>query len=80
MGSITIKGAESISMFCRLLINEKKKLPIRSSEMGLLILAVEKREAGHTDYGRRVFQSIKADDHCNGPLVGAKEIFRKAAV
>lgn len=33
-----IKGAETVSMFCRLNINAKKDLPIRSSEMGLLIL------------------------------------------
>ena len=33
-----IKGAETVSMFCRLNINIKKDLPIRSSEMGLLIL------------------------------------------
>ncbi len=32
------KGAETVSMFCRLNINIKKDLPIRSSEMGLLIL------------------------------------------
>ena len=31
-------GAEAVSMFCRLNINIKKDLPIRSSEMGLLIL------------------------------------------
>lgn len=31
-------GAESISMFCRININKKKDLPIRASEMGLLIL------------------------------------------
>jgi len=33
-----IKGAEAVSMFCRLNINTKKDLPVRSSEMGLLIL------------------------------------------
>lgn len=33
-----IKGAEAVSLFCRLHINNKKDLPIRSSEMGLLIL------------------------------------------
>ena len=31
-------GAETVSMFCRLNINIKKDLPVRSSEMGLLIL------------------------------------------
>lgn len=39
-----VKGAESIALFCRLLINEKKELPIRSSEMGLLILAAKNEE------------------------------------
>lgn len=33
-----IKGAETVSMFCRLNTTIKKDLPIRSSEMGLLIL------------------------------------------
>lgn len=35
---LLMMGAESISMFCRLNLNTKKNLPIRSSEMGLLIL------------------------------------------
>lgn len=38
MNTELIKGADTISMFCRLNINMKKDLPIRSSEMGLLIL------------------------------------------
>ena len=36
-----IRGAEAVSMFCRLNIYAKKNLPIRSSEMGLLILTVK---------------------------------------
>lgn len=38
MNDELIKGAEMVSMFCRLNINMKKDLPVRSSEMGLLIL------------------------------------------
>lgn len=38
MSEELIKGAGIVSMFCRLNINIKKDLPIRSSEMGLLIL------------------------------------------
>lgn len=38
MSEVLIKGAETVSMFCRLNINMKKDLPVRSSEMGLLIL------------------------------------------
>ena len=38
MNDELIKGAETVSMFCRLNINIKKDLPTRSSEMGLLIL------------------------------------------
>lgn len=34
-------GAEVISMFCRLYMNTKKDLPVRSSHMGLLILSVK---------------------------------------
>lgn len=36
-----IAGAEAVSLFCRLNINAKKNLPIRSSEMGLLIFVVK---------------------------------------
>ncbi|PKM71858.1 MAG: MarR family transcriptional regulator [Firmicutes bacterium HGW-Firmicutes-16] len=32
-----IQAAEQISLFCRLNINTKRELPIRSSEMGMLI-------------------------------------------
>jgi len=42
-----IKGAEVISLFCRININTKRELPIRSSEMGLLIYIV-KEEGEHT--------------------------------
>ncbi|MBC7959832.1 MAG: MarR family transcriptional regulator [Vallitaleaceae bacterium] len=37
MSDKLMKGAETVSLFCRLNINTKKDLPIRSSEMGLLI-------------------------------------------
>ncbi len=40
-GNTLIKGAETISLFCRLNINNKKNIPVRSSEMGLLILIVK---------------------------------------
>lgn len=36
-----IKGAETISLFCRININTKKELPVRSSEMGVLIYLVK---------------------------------------
>lgn len=38
MSDVLENGAETVSMFCRLIINVKKDLPIRSSEMGLVIL------------------------------------------
>lgn len=38
MSNVLENGAETVSMFCRLIINVKKDLPIRSSEMGLVIL------------------------------------------
>jgi DNA-binding MarR family transcriptional regulator len=39
-----INGAKVVSLFCRIHMNAKKDLPIRSSEMGLLIYLV--RENG----------------------------------
>ncbi len=39
-----IKAAEEVSMFCRMNMNAKRQLPIRASEMGLLILIVKSSE------------------------------------
>lgn len=39
-----VQGAEAISLFCRLNIHAKKELPVRSSEMGLLILVEHSAE------------------------------------
>lgn len=36
-----IQSVETVSLFCRLNINAKKNIPVRSSEMGLLILTVK---------------------------------------
>ncbi len=36
-----VKSSKQISLFCRLNINKKQKLPIRSSEMGMLIYLVK---------------------------------------
>lgn len=44
MNEDLIYGAETVSMFCRLNINIKKDLPIRSSEMGLLILVCKSED------------------------------------
>lgn len=38
------KGAEVISLFCRININTRKDLPVRSSEMGMLIYLVKSEE------------------------------------
>ncbi len=43
-------AAEQISLFCRMNINAKKELPIRSSEMGMLIYLV-KAEGDKTPLG-----------------------------
>lgn len=45
MKSELIKGAGTVSMFCRLNTNMKKELPIRPSEMGLLILICKSEQA-----------------------------------
>jgi DNA-binding MarR family transcriptional regulator len=49
------KGAEIISLFCRLNINRKRELPIRSSEMGLLIYVVKSDEAVTSSQAARFF-------------------------
>lgn len=39
-----IKSSKQISLFCRLNLNTKQELPIRSSEMGMLIYLVKTEE------------------------------------
>lgn len=39
-----INASEQISLFCRININTKRELPIRSSEMGMLIYLVKTEE------------------------------------
>lgn len=55
-----IYAAEQISLFCRLNINTKRELPIRSSEMGLLIY-ICKTDGDKTPMGvARFFKVSKA--------------------
>lgn len=39
-----VKGAEQVTMFCRLNMNIKREMPVRASEMGLLIYLVKSEE------------------------------------
>lgn len=39
-----IKASEQVSLFCRMHTNSKRELPIRSSEMGMLIYLVKTEE------------------------------------
>ncbi|MGX8851148.1 MarR family winged helix-turn-helix transcriptional regulator [Amedibacillus sp. YH-ame10] len=39
-----IRASEQISLFCRMNINIKRELPVRSSEMGMLIYLVKTEE------------------------------------
>lgn len=39
-----IKGAEQVTLFCRLNMNIKRELPIRPSEMGMLIYLIKSDE------------------------------------
>lgn len=52
-----IRAAEEIGMFCRLQMNAKRGLPIRSSEMGVLIY-VQKQNEGVTPLMIRNFFQI----------------------
>lgn len=44
MNQDLIRSAETISMFCRLRMNVKQNIPIRSSEMGVLIFIQKQTE------------------------------------
>lgn len=53
-------GAETVSLFCRLYINTKKELPVRSSHMGLLILTVKSETPVTPMDAARYFQVKKS--------------------
>lgn len=54
------QAAEKISLFCRLNLNTKRELPVRSSEMGMMIYLC-KTEGEKTPMGiARFFQMSKA--------------------
>lgn len=50
-------AAEQVSLFCRLNINARKRLPIRSSEMGMLIY-LSKSEGEKTPMGAANFFKV----------------------
>lgn len=55
-----IKSSEQISLFCRLNINTKRKLPIRSSEMGTLIYLVKTEDEKTPNAVAQFFKVTKA--------------------
>lgn len=56
----SILAAEQIALFCRLNINTKRELPIRSSEMGLLIYLSSTPEACSPADAKQFFNVSKA--------------------
>jgi len=54
-----LKGADVVSMFCRLNMNRKPELPIRSSEMGLLIFLIRSEEPPTSLDAARFFKISK---------------------
>lgn len=55
-----IRSSEQISLFCRLNIHAKRELPIRSSEMGMLIYLVKTEEEKTPNAVARFFKVSKS--------------------
>lgn len=55
-----INASEQISLFCRLHMNVKTELPIRSSEMGFLIYLVKTNEEKSANAAAKYFKVTKA--------------------
>lgn len=56
----TIKSSEQIALFCRLNTHTKRKLPIRSSEMGMLIYLVKTEEEKTPNAVSKFFKVTKS--------------------
>jgi DNA-binding MarR family transcriptional regulator len=52
-------GAETLSLFCRTFLNLKRNLPIRKSEMGLLIYLVRSNEANEEITSQQIGYFLK---------------------
>ncbi|EUJ32435.1 MarR family transcriptional regulator [Listeria floridensis FSL S10-1187] len=75
-----IKASEQISLFCRMNNQIKPNLPIRASEMGMLIYLV-KTDEEKTPLGVANFFSFhKIDGNQHGDLLIFKRISPKKAV
>lgn len=72
MNEELIKGAETVSMFCRRIINTKKDLPIRSSQMGLLILICKSENPATPVMAADFFNLIKLIEKANSVLLEEK--------
>lgn len=55
-----MKASEQIALFCRLNLNSKKGLPIRSSEMGMLIYLVKTDEEKTPNAAAQFFNVTKS--------------------
>lgn len=55
-----IRSSEQISLFCRLNLNTKRELPIRSSEMGMLIYLVKTDEEKTPNAVAKFFKVTKS--------------------
>lgn len=55
-----MNASEQISLFCRLNINTKREIPIRSSEMGMLIYLVKTNEEKTPNGVSRFFRFTKS--------------------
>lgn len=55
-----IKSSKQISLFCRLNLNTKQELPIRSSEMGMLIYLVKTEEEKTPNAVAKFFKVTKS--------------------
>lgn len=75
MAGTKIDAAETVSLFCRLNLNGKKELPVRSSEMGLLILLGDKQREDYTESGSRFFWSQQTDGCFYGKIPDAWWIY-----
>lgn len=55
-----IRASEQISLFCRMNVNTRRELPIRSSEMGMLIYLVKTEEEKTPNGVARFFRFTKS--------------------
>ena len=75
-----IESSKQVSLFCRLNLNTRRDLPIRSSEMGMLIYLVKTDEVKNTPCSSPILSCYKSHGNEHGYIPVIQGIHREKTI